>query len=860
LAYVRWIRAYAFGEVTVNTDWPWRMLKYVVLIIVAWGVGVHGVRAQANGDAGAPSPDAADGGGVPAAGLESPVLRTFSAADYPQDALAGQREADVLLRLAIAADGHVTAAEVVAPAGQGFDEAAVQAALRFEFTPARRAGTPIAARIMYRYEFRLPVAPAPAVPVEPEAPPPPPPPAAVPRPSQSAPAAVEVSVQGTSAADRLRQSAEAVTVLDTQVAQRRSADLGTVLVALPGVNVRRDGGLGSSTRFSLNGLSGDQVRLFLDGLPLELVGYPFGIANVPVNLIDRVEIYSGVVPIRFGADALGGAVNLVSERPAHGAHGEASYQVGSFETHRLTLNARQLHEPSGFYGQLSGLLDYAKNDYPVIAQVSDDQGRTSDARVYRFHDAYSAEGANLELGFTERSWAERLSVRAFVSNYSKEYQSNLIMSVPYGGLNYRALSPGVTLQYKQPLARNVTFDGIVGYTYTRAHARDLATCTVDWYGRCTRERDPSAQRDELYVDHNSYARIHVSWQLHPQHTLRLTLAPNMLTRAGEDRRYEGKGRDPLTADRSLWSMTNGLEYQLDVFDGRLENILFIKQYVQGLGAEEVAIGNIFRKVDRDTMRFGAGDGVRLRLVNALWFKASYEFATRLPNPEEVFGDNVLVSANLGLKPEISHNGNVGFALDARRTQAGAIRAHVNGFLREADQLIMLLASAAKETYQNVYAARSIGFEAAAGWTMPHDFVALDANVTYQDFRNRSNDGTFASFKGDRIPSQPYLFANGSARFQLHDVFAASDELTVFWTTRYVHSYDRGWQSLGDPAFKQTIAAQLVHSAGVGYLVKGELRTLTTSLEVQNLSDERVYDYFGAQRPGRAVYAKMTASF
>ena len=43
---------------------------------------------------------------------------------------------------------------------------------------------------------------------------------------------------------------------------------------------------------------------------------PFGIANVPVNLIERVEIYRGVVPIRFGADALGGAVNLVSDQPA----------------------------------------------------------------------------------------------------------------------------------------------------------------------------------------------------------------------------------------------------------------------------------------------------------------------------------------------------------------------------------------------------------------------------------------------------------------------------------------------------------------------------------------------------------------
>ncbi|MEO0812682.1 MAG: TonB-dependent receptor plug domain-containing protein, partial [Myxococcota bacterium] len=117
-------------------------------------------------------------------------------------------------------------------------------------------------------------------------------------------ASVEViTVQGNSEAESLADSAKAVTVIDTARDQKKAADLGEVLARTQGVGVQRASGLGSATRFSLNGLTDDQVRFFLDGIPLELTGFALGIANVPVNLVDRVEVYRGVVPVVFGADA-----------------------------------------------------------------------------------------------------------------------------------------------------------------------------------------------------------------------------------------------------------------------------------------------------------------------------------------------------------------------------------------------------------------------------------------------------------------------------------------------------------------------------------------------------------------------------
>lgn len=97
-----------------------------------------------------------------------PRLERFEPAVYPAEAEAEGLEGSVVLQLDIDVEGHVTRAEVVEPAGHGFDEAAREAALKFQFAPATRNGQPVAVRILYRYEFALE---QPAEEPEPEPPP-----------------------------------------------------------------------------------------------------------------------------------------------------------------------------------------------------------------------------------------------------------------------------------------------------------------------------------------------------------------------------------------------------------------------------------------------------------------------------------------------------------------------------------------------------------------------------------------------------------------------------------------------------------------------------------------------------------------
>lgn len=82
---------------------------------------------------------------------------------YPERAREAGLEARVSLRLDIDREGRLTHAEVVEPRGHGFDEAALRAAEQLSFQPARRDGQPIAARILFHYDFRLAPAPGQAV-------------------------------------------------------------------------------------------------------------------------------------------------------------------------------------------------------------------------------------------------------------------------------------------------------------------------------------------------------------------------------------------------------------------------------------------------------------------------------------------------------------------------------------------------------------------------------------------------------------------------------------------------------------------------------------------------------------------------
>ena len=150
--------------------------------------------------------------------------------------------------------------------------------------------------------------------------------------------AVTVTATGVS---RVQRSAYNAIAIDTRDMQNTTKNLSDALATAPGVKLRESGGVGSDMQLMLDGFSGKHVKVFIDGVPQEGVGSSFGLNNIPVSFAKRIEIYKGVVPVGFGTDALGGVINIVTEKQPRRWFLDASYSYCSFNTHESFVHFGQ---------------------------------------------------------------------------------------------------------------------------------------------------------------------------------------------------------------------------------------------------------------------------------------------------------------------------------------------------------------------------------------------------------------------------------------------------------------------------------------------------------------------------------------
>lgn len=153
-------------------------LAYVAILTIALAVGATSVLAQPTGTVTKP-----------------PRPLQVMAPDYPPAALAAGKEAKVKVRLHIDATGAVTKVDVLEKVGDGFDEAAVAAAMQYIFEPAEIDGKPAAIAVETAINFTIDKTP------EPDPPPPPkPPPGAPPEdagpPNHAGSMKLPVTIQG----------------------------------------------------------------------------------------------------------------------------------------------------------------------------------------------------------------------------------------------------------------------------------------------------------------------------------------------------------------------------------------------------------------------------------------------------------------------------------------------------------------------------------------------------------------------------------------------------------------------------------------------------------------------------------------
>lgn len=91
-------------------------------------------------------------------------------------------------------------------------------------------------------------------------------------------------------------------------------NLSSLVARTPGIHVRSAGGFGAQAMLSVRGLSGSNIGIVLDNLPLSSVSFTAtDLSLFPVETLSQIDIYRGNAPIRFQAP-LGGLIHLKSGR------------------------------------------------------------------------------------------------------------------------------------------------------------------------------------------------------------------------------------------------------------------------------------------------------------------------------------------------------------------------------------------------------------------------------------------------------------------------------------------------------------------------------------------------------------------
>ena len=125
----------------------------------------------------------------------------------------------------------------------------------------------------------------------------------------------QVVVTGMYEPGGLQKSIYRVRVIDRKAIERRhAADILDVLRTLTGIRLSSDQTLGE-TDISLLGMSGENIKVLLDGVPLLDRGVTRNsLSQIDLHNIERIEIVEGPLSVMYGADALAGVINIITKQ------------------------------------------------------------------------------------------------------------------------------------------------------------------------------------------------------------------------------------------------------------------------------------------------------------------------------------------------------------------------------------------------------------------------------------------------------------------------------------------------------------------------------------------------------------------
>ena len=600
-----------------------------------------------------------------------------------------------------------------------------------------------------------------------------------------------VTVSGKSIAHQKKEESMPVTVIDMSNMRGTVSNVQDILAKTVGVTLRTSGGVGSSSRISVRGLEGKRIGFFIDELPMSEQTDYLDINDIPIDMIDRIEIYKGVVPARFGGSSLGGAINIVI-REYPDKYADLSYGYESFNTHKAQGVFKRNLKAHGLVFGIGGGYTTSDNNYTF------DSPYREGLRITRNHDKYRKYivGGSFK---AKKWWFDEVEFEPVVVKTYKEIQG---IEYDIREAHSESLMAGLANKLNKDnfLTEGLNFDMFNGLVLTKMNFIDKATRRYEWDG--TSYPTPSRYGGEVGYNFPSDSddqklsfinKTNLEYIINERHSFNFNSVFSIAKGTPKDELKTLSLGKQVNFDSRMHSWVSGLTYDLRSVNDVFLNSLTVRYYQYTMHTQMAPLfvpGKY--DVDLEKNNWGVNNAMRYRFLPSLMGKLSAGYEVRIPSESELLGDGIGVVPSADLLPERNASANLGLLFDLTGKHPSNAQIEMNFFYMYLQDMIRYTAGLIGAQDQNFGEMRTLGveFEAKAD-VLPSLYAYV--NTTYQDLRDTRDYEPASTVpnptKNKRMPNIPYLMANAGMEFHRENLFGGSGQNTrLFADVAFVEEY------------------------------------------------------------------------
>ncbi|WP_329903469.1 TonB-dependent receptor [Porphyromonas pogonae] len=655
----------------------------------------------------------------------------------------------------------------------------------------------------------------------------------------------------------VKKSGIPVSVIDGRLLAARGTTIEQVLNTQTGVKIRRTGGVGSSAKINIRGLEGKRVQVYIDGYALNTNDGGFNINDIPLQFIDRIEIYKGIVPPEFGGDGLGSAVNVVTIDPKDGYVDFAS-SVASYGDYAGNITLNHYYKPLKSY--ISAFLGgkYALNNYKMESPI--EKGLV----IKRDHDRLKMIEGALTLK-SKDLYFDQLELENFFYISDKQIQGvlqNIRHAKSWGvgiGLNPKLEKSNFLIN-----GLNLKLYGLAAYS--NLGQIDTAKYITDFHGH----HIPGAYAGEVgMIPNDSHDKLY-DWRYNLN--LKYEIIPEkMFLNLNNGFRTVHTVSQDTVADRFLNANYSGLKSDIyDIitslslennwFDRKFSTILTGRHYYYALEGNTIDLAFMGEAkpqyISTNGSYWGGSYAMKYSFTNHWLLKTALEFNYRLPRYEEALGDRMTTLTSLGLKPESAFNFNLGLMFDKYYAASSRIQFDANTYFSKIKNMIYPSDYVGYILYKNLGKAVLYGFDAEVKWDINQNWF-VSSNITWQksldDERFQPGTSSHSITYHKQLPHIPVFFVNWTADYRTQNPWGLHGQYARFYYEGgFTDTYYYGFKLSSQQQF--TIPAATIHSVGAEWGFMN--RKILVGCECRNLFDSRELTNFNYPLPGRTLMLKV----